>query len=244
MQMARKSIQLHRAGLRGAALLVALFTVTAGALSDAQAGAASKHARTEAHSDLLRLSDLPTGWKALTTTSTTSSGTSGGGTTTSEIPQIATCEGITISTFATTRAHAQVQYGDQKTIQFAFEFIGVFPTTKDAEEAYRLFATAKAPTCVGPSLAQQIAATSSTAKVTATKIVTTHLAFPPEGSESTALKLTVPLTAEGTAVSLDIDLVIIRHGKVLALVAPMGLSGKLTAKFVHSLAAKAAGLLH
>ena len=74
------------AGLSGLTLVV-------GSVAAVPAGASAKPKNAAAHQDLLRLSDLPTGWKVTKTTSTSSTSTAS----TNDFTEVASCEGTSAS---------------------------------------------------------------------------------------------------------------------------------------------------
>ena len=138
---------------------------------------------------------------------------------------------------------AQASFTHQQTAQFVFELVGVFPSTSTANRTYGFFSNAKAPTCVGQLLAKSIASGATGAGLTASKITTSRLPFPREGSATTALKLAIPLTVDGENLQMNADFIVIRSGKKIAVLAPVGLSTVLSTTFASSLAKKAAGRL-
>jgi hypothetical protein len=220
------------AGLSGLTLVV-------GSVAAVPAGASAKPKNAVAHQDLLRLSDLPTGWKVTKTTSTSSTSTAS----TNDFTEVASCEGTSASGLGANVPSAQASFTDQQTAQFVFELVGVFPSTSTANRTYGFFSNAKAPTCVGQLLAKSIASGATGADLTASKITTSRLPFPREGSATTALKLAIPLTVDGENLQMNADFIVIRSGKKIAVLAPVGLSTVLSTTFASSLAKKAAGRL-
>ncbi|HVX21944.1 MAG TPA: hypothetical protein VHB02_11390 [Acidimicrobiales bacterium] len=190
----------------------------------------------KAKAQLLRLSDFPAGWKA---TPTTTSSTS----TTSQFASIAACEGITGSTVQTTVPDAQAGFSRQKAAQFAMEIVGLWPSPGAAKKVYAIFSAPKAPTCIGDMLAKAVAST-STGNITASDITVAKFRAPRVGSASTGLRLTIPLTVQGSQVTMNADFVVIRKGKDIAIVMPFGLEGLMPAGFTTSLSKKAAARLH
>jgi len=220
------------AGLAGLTLVV-------GSVATVPAGASAGAKNAAAHQDLLRLSDLPTGWKVTKTTSTSSTSTSS----TNDFTEVASCEGTSASGLGANVPSAQASFTRQQTAQFVFELVGVFPSTSTANQTYGFFSNAKAPTCVGQLLAKSIASGATGAGLTASKITTSRLPFPREGSATTALKLAIPLTVDGENLQMNADFIVIRSGKKIAVLAPVGLSTVLSTTFASSLAKKAAGRL-
>ncbi|HEY1734922.1 MAG TPA: hypothetical protein VGG23_10770, partial [Acidimicrobiales bacterium] len=74
------------AGLAGLTLVV-------GSVATVPAGASAEPKNAVAHRDLLRLSDLPAGWKVTKTTSTSSTSTAS----TNDFTEVASCEGTSAS---------------------------------------------------------------------------------------------------------------------------------------------------
>jgi hypothetical protein len=220
------------AGLAGLTLVV-------GSVAGVPAGASAQPKNAAAHQDLLRLSDLPTGWKVTKTTSTSSTSTSS----TNDFTEVASCEGTSAAGLGANVPSAQASFTHQQTAQFVFELVGVFPSTSTANRTYGFFSNAKAPTCVGQLLAKSIASGATGADLTASKITTSRLPFPREGSATTALKLAIPLTVDGENLQMNADFIVIRSGKKIAVLAPVGLSTVLSTTFASSLAKKAAGRL-
>jgi hypothetical protein len=220
------------AGLAGLTLVV-------GSVAAVPAGASAEPKNAAAHQDLLRLSDLPTGWKVTKTTSTSSTSTAS----TNDFTEVASCEGTSASGLGANVPSAQASFTHQQTAQFVFELVGVFPSTSTANRTYGFFSNAKAPTCVGQLLAKSIASGATGAGLTASKITTSRLPFPREGSATTALKLAIPLTVDGENLQMNADFIVIRSGKKIAVLAPVGLSTVLSTTFASSLAKKAAGRL-
>jgi hypothetical protein len=220
------------AGLAGLTLVV-------GSVAAVPAGASAEPKNAAAHQDLLRLSDLPTGWKVTKTTSTSSTSTAS----TNDFTEVASCEGTSTSGLGANVPSAQASFTHQQTAQFVFELVGVFPSTSTANRTYGFFSNAKAPTCVGQLLAKSIASGATGAGLTASKITTSRLPFPREGSATTALKLAIPLTVDGENLQMNADFIVIRSGKKIAVLAPVGLSTVLSTTFASSLAKKAAGRL-
>jgi hypothetical protein len=220
------------AGLSGLTLVV-------GSVAAVPVGASAGPKNAAAHQDLLRLSDLPTGWKVTKTTSTSSTSTAS----TNDFTEVASCEGTSASGLGVNVPSAQASFTHQQTAQFVFELVGVFPSTSTANRTYGFFSDAKAPTCVGQLLAKSIASGATGAGLTATKITTARLPFPREGSATTALKLAIPLTVDGENLQMNADFIVIRSGKKIAVLAPVGLSTVLSTTFASSLAKKAAGRL-
>jgi len=220
------------AGLAGLTLVV-------GSVAAVPAGATAEPKNAAAHQDLLRLSDLPTGWKVTKTTSTSSTSTAS----TNDFTEVASCEGTSAAGLGANVPSAQASFTHQQTAQFVFELVGVFPSTSTANRTYGFFSNAKAPTCVGQLLAKSIASGATGAGLTASKITTSRLPFPREGSATTALKLAIPLTVDGENLQMNADFIVIRSGKKIAVLAPVGLSTVLSTTFASSLAKKAAGRL-
>jgi hypothetical protein len=220
------------AGLAGLTLVV-------GSVAAVPAGASAEPKNAAAHQDLLRLSDLPTGWKVTKTTSTSSTSTAS----TNDFTEVASCEGTSAAGLGANVPSAQASFTHQQTAQFVFELVGVFPSTSTANRTYGFFSNAKAPTCVGQLLAKSIASGATGAGLTASKITTSRLPFPREGSATTALKLAIPLTVDGENLQMNADFIVIRSGKKIAVLAPVGLSTVLSTTFASSLAKKAAGRL-
>ncbi|HEX3947388.1 MAG TPA: hypothetical protein VHW47_06760 [Acidimicrobiales bacterium] len=202
------------------------------------AAVASAKTSPKAKVQLLRVSDFPTGWKATpTTTASTTTGTN-------EFAAIAACEGLTGSTIDTTVPDAQASFSHKKTAQFAFETVGVFPSVGSSKQVYALFSAPKAPTCVGQALAKAVAAGTTTGNITSSDITVSKLPVPRIGAASTALQLAIPLTVEGTQLTMNADFVVIRKAKSIAIVAPVGLSATTPTSFAVSLGKKAAARLH
>jgi hypothetical protein len=220
------------AGLAGLTLVV-------GSVAAVPAGASAQPKNAAAHQDLLRLSDLPTGWKVTKTTSTSSTSTAS----TNDFTEVASCEGTSAAGLGANVPSAQASFTHQQTAQFVFELVGVFPSTSTANRTYGFFSNAKAPTCVGQLLAKSIASGATGAGLTASKITTSRLPFPREGSATTALKLAIPLTVDGENLQMNADFIVIRSGKKIAVLAPVGLSTVLSTTFASSLAKKAADRL-
>jgi hypothetical protein len=199
--------------------------------------AASAATSPKAKAQLLRLSDFPSGWKA--TPATTSSTTTG----TNKFASIAACEGVTGSTTGTALPSAQASFSDKKTAQFAFETVGVFPSTAATKQVYGLFSAPNASTCVGQVLTKAVAAGTTTGNITASDITVSRLPVARMGQASTALHLSIPLTLEGTQLTMNADFVVIRKDKNIAIVAPVGLSTTTPTSFAVSLSKKAAARL-
>ncbi len=217
------------------ATLVGL-TFAAGSVAVVPAGASAKPTSAAAHRELLHLSDLPAGWKVTKSTSTSSTSTGS----TNDFTEVASCEGTSTSGLDANAPSAQSSFTEQQTAQFVFELVGIFASTSAAKRTYGFFSNAKAPTCVGQLLAKSIASGATGSGITASKITTSRLPFPREGSATTALKLAIPLTVDGQALQMNADFVVIRSGKTIAVLAPVGLSTVLSTTFVTSLAKKAA----
>ena len=199
---------------------------------------ASEKTSPKAKAQLLRLADFPAGWKA---TATTGAATTTG---TNEFAAIAACEGLTGSTVDTTVPDAQASFSHKKTAQFAFETVGVFPSTGATKQVYGYFSAPKAPTCVGEALTKAVAAGTTAGNITASAIAVSRLSVARIGQASTGLRLAIPLTVQGTKLTMNADFVVIRKGKSIAIVAPVGLSGATPTNFVVSVAKKAAARLH
>jgi hypothetical protein len=214
-------------------------TLVLGSVAAVPAGASAEPKNAAAHQDLLRLSDLPTGWKVTKTTSTSSTSTAS----TNDFTEVASCEGTSAAGLGANVPSAQASFTHQQTAQFVFELVGVFPSTSTANRTYGFFSNAKAPTCVGQLLAKSIASGATGAGLTASKITTSRLPFPREGSATTALKLAIPLTVDGENLQMNADFIVIRSGKKIAVLAPVGLSTVLSTTFASSLAKKAADRL-
>ena len=146
------------------------------------------------------------------TTSTSSTSTAS----TNDFTEVASCEGTSAAGLGANVPSAQASFTHQQTAQFVFELVGVFPSASTANRTYGFFSDAKAPTCVGQLLAKSIASGATGAGLTASKITTSRLPFPREGSATTALKLAIPLTVDGESLQMNADFIVIRSGKKIA----------------------------
>lgn len=211
-----------------------------GAVVPAVAGASGSSGATEAKHDLLALSDFPKGWKV---THSTSTSTSASKTTKKTVRAIASCEGVSAARIDTSAPTASSTFSDTKAAEVATENVVVFPSTAMAKAAFKLFSSTTAPSCVGAQFAESASHTSSSG-ITSSKITTARLAFPKVGAASTALKVTFPISTSGQTITIEGAFVVIRQGKVLGLLAVISLPTRFPTSFSHSLAKKAAGLLH
>ena len=233
-----------RLGRLGVAAVIAAVAVSAALAVTPTAGAARQRlagtspSASLAKGELLRLSDFPKGWKATTTKSSISSGTTSS---TSQVDQIATCEGVSVSRLGR-GASAQISLSRPKALQYVFEFVWVFSSASSATKAYRIFASSKAPGCLGPSLAKSISS-GGTGNITASSITTARLAFPKEGSATTAFRLGIPVKSTGQTVQVEADVIAIRSGKSVALFVPISIVTGFPTSLAHSLGKKAAARL-
>jgi hypothetical protein len=225
----------------GAALSVAFVTGVVAAAASV-VGASQQRAtdrspsRAAAKHQLLRLSDFPKGWRETAQTSSTNRATSS----TSQLKKVAKCEGVSASGMGKS-ASATAVFRKSKSFEFVFESVAVFPSPASAAKAYGIFASPDARRCVGPALAKAIA--SGTGSVAAKSITTTRLAFPKEGSATTALGLRVPVTSTGHKIEMEADVVVIRGGKSLALLLPLSMAKGFPMSLARSLGSKAASRL-
>lgn len=238
MQQRTRPLRLDAAAVIAALIVSSGLAVapTAGAAQQRSAG--KSPSASVARRELLRLSDFPKGWKATTKTSSSNSGPTFS---TSQLHQIAKCEGVSVSGLGNA-ASAQIEFSRAKAVQFVFEFLGVFSSRTSATATYGIFSSPKASSCLGPLLAKSIAA--GTGKITASSVTTARLAFPKEGSATTAFRLGVPMKATtGQTVQLEADLIVIRSGRSLALLLPVSIVTGFPISLVHSLAKEAAARL-
>ena len=224
-----------------AALAISMALAAVPAAGAAQHRSAKASSASAAKGKLLRRSDLPKGWKAAASALTSSS--SGTTSSTSQIRQIAACEGVSVSKLGHHPGTAQISFSRAQAVQFVFESVVVFSSTSGAAEAYRIFASPKAPGCVGPMLAKAIASGATSKGITASSITTARLAFPKEGSATTALRLGIPVTSTGQKIQTRADFIVIRSGKSVALLVPVSITKGFPTALAHSLGKKAAARL-
>ena len=191
---------------------------------------------SSAKHELLRLSDFPKGWEAAGKHSSSSRATSS-----TQLDQIAKCEGISVSQLGRSAA-AGTSFLDPKTVQVVLEFVTAFSSTASASKAYDIFGSPKARRCLGPWFSKAITS-KGVGKIAASTLSVARLAFPKEGSATTAFRLGIREKVVGHEVQMQVEFVVILRGSSLALLVPVSGAKPLPNALVYSLGKKAATLL-
>ncbi len=225
---------------RARALAIAAASVATAFLAASSAGAASSSSPLEvlAH-ELLRPADFPAGWKVTGTPAKSSTPASTGGADTKNLSKVAECEGVSAKGVERNPPSAQTEFSRSSAFQFVFETVAMFPSASVARRVVALFSSSKAPSCVGPVVGRSIASGTSQTGVTTSKISIARLGFRGIGSTFTALRLGIPLKANGEQAEVTGDVVVIRSRSSVAIMILLGLP-ELSQTFVHTIAVKAA----
>lgn len=194
--------------------LVAPASVAAASTSPSALG----HARTE----LLRLSDLPPGWT--TSPASNSNNTTGDA-------QIAKCLGVPTSFITYNPPQVSSPEFDQRSAGLSVnDSIAIFPNATILAAQYRLFASAKTVACFSqvfnsPALKSALARQIGPG-ATVGHMVVTRAPRPPGRDRGAAVQLVIPVTANGTSLTITMQEVIIVSGLravTLNLVSALGL---------------------
>jgi hypothetical protein len=208
----------------------------------AQAAPGNAPSEAQAHHELLRLSDLPKGWKATGTRTAPPARASGSGppATASQLSQVAACEGVSTARIDKAPPSAQAAFARTSRFELVLETVAVFPAQRAARAFFALFSSPKATSCVGPMLGRTLGSGRSQAGVTTSKLTIARLRLRPVGAPASALRLGVPLESHGAEAEIVGDVVVIRSGRSVAVLLPLALSPGPRAAFVHAIAMEAA----
>jgi len=200
------------------------------------AGAVTRHAQTDAKQHLLRLSDLPKGWKMTGSPRSTTK-------TTGTFTQLGSCEGISTQGIPSNPPNENEAFSTHGGVENVVESIAEFPSVAVAKRSNMLFTSAKAKSCIGTQLLKSLSKT-ATGKTTSAKATTAPLALPHLATGSSGLELRVPLKTGNQTVTLVTDFVTIRSGKAIAVLSEIYAATTLNAAFARSIAKKASSRLH
>jgi hypothetical protein len=202
------------------------------------AGAVTGHAQAEAKQHLLRLSDLPKGWKMTGAPSSTTK-------TTGTFTQLGSCESISTQGIPSNPPNESEAFSTHGGVENLVESIAEFRSVAVAKRSNLLFTSAKAKSCISTDLLKSMSKT-TTGKPTLAKATTAPLTLPHLGTASSGFELRVPLKLKtgNQTVTLVADFVAIRSGKAIAIVSAIYAATALSADFTRSMAKKASSRLH
>ncbi|HSN03193.1 MAG TPA: hypothetical protein VLS91_06890 [Acidimicrobiales bacterium] len=204
--------------------IISALVVSSGLVVPASMAAAStSHSSLgQARSELLRLSDLPPGWT--TSPANTSSNKAGDS-------QIAKCLGVPTSFITYNPPQVNSPEFDQRSTGLSVnDSIAIFPNAKILAAQYRLFASAKTVACFSqvfnsPALKSALARQIGPG-ATVGHMVISRAPRPPGRDPGAAVQIVIPVTANGTSLTITMQEVIIVSGLravTLNLVSALGL---------------------
>lgn len=201
--------------------LVAL-ALTAGIIAPASA-ASTATSRLQARAALLRLADFPSGW---TTSPYNNSGGNLGD------AQVAACLGVPTSFISYNPPQVNSPEFDQQSTGLSVnDSVAIFPSAKFLSEQFQLFSSARAAACFGRvfnsatmkrELEHQMGPGSTMGHVTVTRSPR-----PPGRDKSAAITVVMPITVNGTTVSISMEMAIIvskLRAATLSFLSTMGLT--------------------
>ena len=204
--------------------IISALILSSGIVAPAGVAAASTShgSLSQARSALLRLSDLPPGWT--TSPASNSNNTMGDA-------QIARCLGVPTSFISYNPPQVNSPEFDQRSTGLSVnDSIAIFPNAKILTAQYRLFASAKTVTCFSrvfnsPALKSELARQIGPG-ATVGHMVVSRAPRPPGRDRGAAVQLVIPVTANGTSLTITMQEVIIVSGLrtvTLNLVSALGL---------------------